>query len=801
MTDDETLKPREIEILRLMSEGRTNREIGEHLHVSVHTVRWYAKQIYGKLRVGGREEASQRAAELALISGNEYPAVLKHNLPTQLTPFVGRDIELAELHAVIAKPETRLLTILAPGGMGKTRLAQELGARYIARPTAQFPDGVFFVPLQSIMTLEQVVTQIIASIRFQIELNNRDPKEQLISFLADKQMLLLIDNWEHVLDAASLVTDILRAAPHVKILATSREKLRLHGEVVYVLQGMHFPEWGTPEDALDYDAVKLLAQAAQRVKLDWAVTAQNLEHITRICRLTQGMPLGIVLAAGWLDVFPLARIVAEIQNNVDFLESDLRDTPERQRSIRAVFEWTWDRLRPDEREVFKRLAVFRGGCTPQAAETIAGANARILQSLVNRALLLRDSNGRYDIHELLRQYGEAQLRQSEADYRTSYEGHCRYFSERNEAIVVNIFLKATEGIREAEAELENLHSAWRWAVETRAHDTLLQSMSHFSFINYFLGRYADGIFALEPAIKAAEPRAENRDLAAGLLANQAFLSSYHPISEHSLAQALDLFAQLNLTHSSLPMLFAQFMLAMALRYVAPERSIIVFKAFVDAVQRDEFEQVKSVKVYLALTVWEIALVYKTVLADGQSARPYATSAERLFNELQSPLGIAVVTYLLADIDYDEGDYAWARARIQNSIQIFRGMEESYNFAMALSLAAQISLHDDDLDQARVYCVEALQRIRHYGFTRAMGILLVVIVKWLLAKGELRRAAELAAFIQHHKVDDREFAIYLGQVSALLRTELSDTELQEANTAGQFLAFDEVMIDVIAELEE
>ena len=157
-----------------------------------------------------------------------------------------------------------------------------------------------------------------------------------------------------------------------------------------------------------------LVQAAKRVRPDFAVTPENLDYVARVCRLTEGMPLGILLATGWLDVLSLERIAGEIQKNVDFLETELRDVPERQRSVRAIFEAAWDRLAPAEQQVFMKLTVFRGGCTPEAAEAVTGASLRTLQSLVNKALVLRTKAGRYDIHELLRQYGYERLEASGA---------------------------------------------------------------------------------------------------------------------------------------------------------------------------------------------------------------------------------------------------------------------------------------------------------------------------------------------------------------------------------------------------
>src|SRR6185503_15165002 len=157
-------------------------------------------------------------------------------------------------------------------------------------------------------------------------------------------------------DGAQLVADLIQAAPNVRLMTTSRERLNLRGETVYTLRGLDFPTWETPDDALQYDAVKLFMQSAHRVRPDFELQARDLDFLARICRLTAGMPLGIELAAGWVDVLSLEQIATEIQQGIDILETEMRDVPERQRSIRATFDWTWERLTEDEKTAFMRLS-------------------------------------------------------------------------------------------------------------------------------------------------------------------------------------------------------------------------------------------------------------------------------------------------------------------------------------------------------------------------------------------------------------------------------------------------------------
>src|SRR5262249_23565388 len=192
---------------------------------------------------------------------------------------------------------------------------------------------------------------------------------------------------EHLLDGAPLVAERLGAARHVKIIATSRSKLDLKEETIFRIEGMDFPDWKTPEDALEYGAVRLFLQSARRVKPDFAIQPDELIYLARICRQVQGMPLGILLAAAWADMLSLAEISQEIGKSADFLETEQHNVPTRQRSIRSVFDYSWNLLSDDERILFARLSVFRGGFKREAAADIASASLRSLAGLVNKSIL------------------------------------------------------------------------------------------------------------------------------------------------------------------------------------------------------------------------------------------------------------------------------------------------------------------------------------------------------------------------------------------------------------------------------
>ncbi|MBK8138577.1 MAG: hypothetical protein IPK52_22665 [Chloroflexi bacterium] len=456
----EPLTAREREVLALIAQGLSDREIGERLFVARSTVKWFNRQIFRKLGVENRKEALQRAAEFGLLDAPDAPKTEpKHNLPAAVTPFIGRSEELDDLRRLLSHPHTRLVTVLAPGGMGKTRLALEAAESV----QGQYADGVYFAALAGLSDSSQVISAVADALGFQFMPDGRAQEQQIADFLRRKHLLLLLDNFEHLLDAAPLVSEVLAAAPQVKMLVTSRERLNLTGEVVYALVGLRYPDAGA-DDSLRYGAVELFIESALRANPHFA--ADDTESVARICRVAQGMPLAIELAAAWAGMLSVREIADEISRSADFLKTSMRDVPERQRSVRAVFEAAWARLDEDTRRAFRWLSVFRGGCTREAAQAVTGASVATLASLVDRALLWRSpQTGRYDIHELLRQYAEGELEKS-GEGEAARQAHQDYYASLTakwgEAIMHG---RQLEAFAILDSDFENVRRALARAVE------------------------------------------------------------------------------------------------------------------------------------------------------------------------------------------------------------------------------------------------------------------------------------------------------------------------------------------------
>lgn len=426
---------------------------------------------------------------------------IKNNLPHQPTPFVGRETEITEVLRLLNDHDTRLVTLLAPGGMGKTRLALEVAAQFLI-PAITSPaglrntvQGVYFVNLAPLTVTDRIVAVIAEAVGFQFYPGG-EPKQQLLDYLREKTLLLILDNFEHLLDGVEIVGEILQTAAGVTLLATSRQRLNLRGETLYTLDGMDFPDWETPEDALQYSAVKLFMGSARRVNPGFDLHADDLRYVARICRLVQGMPLGIELAASWIDALTLHEIADEIEKSLDFLETDLRDMPERHRSLRAVFDYSWNLLTDEERKIFVPLAVFRGGFSRDAAHVVVGATLRQLTALVNKSLLKRDpESGDYSVHEMLRQYAEEKL-ESSGEANTVHAAHSRYYIEALIGRTADLEGKDQLGaFKIADREVENGQMAWLWAL-THHHFDLIGRALYPLWLQMFLrGQYQDGVTA------------------------------------------------------------------------------------------------------------------------------------------------------------------------------------------------------------------------------------------------------------------------------------------------------------------
>lgn len=380
-------------------------------------------------------------------------------LPAEPGAFVGREGELAWLLARITEPDCRLVTLSGPGGIGKTRLA----LRAATMLAAHFAHGACLAALSEARSPAEAVGLIAAALGLD-SVGEEQPLALLRSALSQRELLLVLDNLEQIPAIAELVLDLLAAAPALKLLVTSRERLALRAEHVLPLNGLSYPD-GQNAPIATFDAVQLFVQRARQLRPDFTLSAANQANVARICALVEGMPLGLELAAAWVQSLSPHEIAAEIAHGADFLRATVRDLPVRHRSLRAIFAHSWRLLSPDEQAGVWRLAIFEGGFSAEAAHSVAEQGLAELSVLVDKSLLRRSVAGRYDFHPLLRQYAAERLADDPAEAAHLSQRHARYF-----AIFVNRLAPKLQGA-EQHAALEalsrdgpNLRAAWTWAV-------------------------------------------------------------------------------------------------------------------------------------------------------------------------------------------------------------------------------------------------------------------------------------------------------------------------------------------------
>lgn len=447
------------------------------------------------------------AASAAPIDLPRSTRAAHHNLPPQATPFVGRQAELAEItHRLRADPDCRLLTLAGPGGIGKTRLAIQAAQDCLN----DFADGVWFVALAPLTSPQQIVAAI-AQATGLIFHAPADPRTQLIDYLREKHLLLIIDNSEHLLSGLDVLGDVLAAAPRVKLLVTSRERLHLQWEWLLEIQGLDYPA-ADDDPAAEYSsAVQLFLQTTRRVAPHFSF-AEERTHVIRICQLVDGMPLGIELAAAWVRVLACQDIAQQIEHNLDLLATAAPDRPARQRSLRAAFEYSWHLLSPEEQFAYKKLAVFHGGFRREAAEKVAGAPLSLLFTLLDKSLLRRSSSGRFDMHTVLRQYVAEKLAQG-AD-QVDASGVVQVTQTRLAQYYLGFARQHRADYAALDEEWVNLRTGLQLAHDQAMWQTVLAYAESLQAASFALGRFTDVRLSSPWVLAAAQALADQPAMAA-----------------------------------------------------------------------------------------------------------------------------------------------------------------------------------------------------------------------------------------------------------------------------------------------
>lgn len=450
-------------------------------------------------------------------------------LPVPLTPLIGRQAEIESIEEQLEAPICRLLTILGPGGSGKTHLVLTVGDRYAQRDVSIFEHGITFIPLNSLRNLSALPAALMHGLGFHFD-KEASPTQQLLDQLSEQKRLIILDNFEHLLappqspqipgekdnissqtlimkskvsppvlggtEGGAFLTRLLQTAPDVKIIVTSRIRLNLQCEQIFPLQGIAYP---SDQDELPatstYPALDLFIQRARLINPDFNPDSHQQEQaIAQICRQVAGLPLGILLAAGWSGTLSPSEIANQLSDSgdsecFDLLESERSDLPARQRSLRRVFDYSWELLSTKKRVALAVLSIFPGSFTTHAAQQIGDIELEHVRTLIDHCLLQRASSSRYQMHEITRQFAGQKISDPD-NIRTQY---CHYYTTQLAQWALEIRgAEQLQAIKELDLEIDNILLAWDWLLEEADFDALNLALDSICLYYNWRSRFPDG---------------------------------------------------------------------------------------------------------------------------------------------------------------------------------------------------------------------------------------------------------------------------------------------------------------------
>ncbi|NPV75635.1 MAG: helix-turn-helix domain-containing protein [Anaerolineae bacterium] len=693
----------------------------------------------------GRLRTSQPDSRLA-----SFPIKLaSHHLPLPSSPLLGRDPELASMERIFNDPQCRLLTLTGVGGIGKTRLAIEFASRQRGR----FPDGVYFVPLVSANAAESIVPAVAEALKFSFS-GPADLKEQLIGHMSSamkQSALLVLDNLEHLIaqsaEAVELVSEFLERIPSLKILATSRERLNLHGEWTYELHGLPVPPVEFADRLDDYSAAVLFLQRARHIQPNFEVGEAERLEVSRICLLVEGIPLAIELAAAWVGLLTCAEIAHEIEANVDFLAASMRDLPERHRSLRASFDHSWKLLSDTERGTLSRLSIFHGGFDRAAAEEVTGASLPLLASLVSKSLVKRAEAGRYSLHEAIRQFAFSHLEEDESCCHQTCDRHCEHYL----AFAANHESKLKSGLqqtamREITAELDNLRAAWEWGIQNKKFDSLGGAVRAFGWYYEVSGMIREGIEQLELLVCALndQPRDTHINKVLGTTFVQQGLLYFR---SGQFARAQELYDQ---SIAILRSVDAQFLLADALIFSGTLKHLNgnYLEAKAQIAEGLAYARASHNNWFIAYGIYNLGHV-DSLMGEYQKGYDQMQEGLALFRKVGDPHSISLGLNFLVDTQIALKRYDEAKESMRESIALCEQTQNRWGMGTAYRYFGLATMADGHYDQAQVCFQKSLEIFGEYFEGWDIAITFAYLADATLLAGDNAKARTLYLNSLHH----------------------------------------------------
>lgn len=679
---------------------------------------------------------------------------VRNNIPLHISSFVGRTHELDQLQSHLRNPQVRLVTLIGHGGAGKTRLAVQAARQNLSF----FPDGVWFVPLEGVVSADLVLPEIYKQLKISYP-KSSTAVSHLVDFLNGHRVLVVLDNFEHVLEASGIISEVIHQTLNSKFIVTSREMTGLPEETSIMIEGLHTHAKAgdaaqarpvRPLKAEPSAAAELFIERASRVVPDFKPQAAEMTVIEEVCELVGGLPLGIELAAIGIKNFSLQDLRDNIAADLSFLQSDQPDLPERQRSLESVFNAFWDQLSEEEHVLMARLSVFHGVVTQTAARKVAEVSAFFLGSLVSRGLLQRAMPRGYRAHSMHRRYVSQKLKENPQEYQSARQNHRDYYLSFVKAIEQQIRDNPQVSLLdEIEFEMDNIRAALAFTIEEQDEQTALEFCE-----------------LLMPFWK---------------------IRAYYQEGYHWWRETFNLDTNAN-----------QVMKATALCAAAKLVSVLGDYAEAENFSNRGLEIAREIgDQHIIARAFNSLGAVATASGQAEKAQVYYAQSLDIYKSLRIEQAIAGTQVNIAALEIQNGNLPAARESLNRALVTFRNVGDSIGIINVLTHYAMIELLQDQQEDARRVLVEALEKSWALNARNELVVTYLLLSAYHLARGEWTRSMEMISLVDQQiqawniSFPQHNQAMY-ENIHANLRQKLGEADYRQQREGGVELVEKEVV---------